>query len=393
MGSPATRAIHTIASLDLKHGGPSRSVVALCRALTGSGIDVDLISLGDGSRTSPNPISAGEARLHFASGRNSLGGFVVGERAFRSRVAVAAEGPAGVPTLLHDHGLWLPTNHAVASYARSRRIPRLVSPRGMMSRWALEQRRWKKMLAWMAFQSRDLRGADAIHATSEQEALDARALGMRQPIAIIPNGVDCPPGIPQRVRTGPERHALFLSRIHPGKGLLSLVTAWSRLRPEGWSLIIAGPDDLGHRREVEKAVLREGLFGTVRFVGTISDSAKWDCLADADLLILPTFSENFGMVVAEALASALPVITTKGAPWRALEDHRCGWWIDIGVEPLVRAIREATDMTDCQRLELGTRGREYVLQALSWDSISRRMGRVYGWMLQGGDCPTDVVHV
>ena len=143
------------------------------------------------------------------------------------------------------------------------------------------------------------------------------------------------------------------------KGLVNLVRAWAEVRPEGWEIVIVGPDEGGHRAEVT-AVARELDVQEITWTGEVRDEAKWGLYFDADLFVLPTFSENFGIVVAEALAAGVPAITTTGAPWGVLNERRCGWWIDVGVEPLAAALREATGLSDERRAEMGRRGRSYV---------------------------------
>ncbi|HKO18497.1 MAG TPA: glycosyltransferase [Acidobacteriaceae bacterium] len=390
--SAQVHAIHTIGSLHAKHGGPSRSVVALCHALRASDVEIDLIALRSADREPLESVSSDGVHLHFPVGHTSyVAGLLRGEQAFRRAITDASHRCADLPKVLHDHGLWRPTNHAAAASALSEALPRLVSPRGMISRWALDYRRWKKRVAWALFQAGDLHSASAIHATSQLEAQEARNLGLRQPLAIVPNGVDCPPLPQSRTRNNSERRALFLSRIHPKKGLLNLVAAWARVRPQGWILEIAGTDDEGHRAAVEAEVQRQGVSGSVRFVGPVADEAKWPLYWDSDLFVLPTFSENFGMVVAEAMGAGLPVITTTGAPWAVLRERNCGWWIDLGVEPLVDAIRTATSMRDQDRELLGRRARDYVIEQLSWESVADRMVSVYRWMSAGDDQPADVV--
>ena len=175
------------------------------------------------------------------------------------------------------------------------------------------------------------------------EVEDIRRSGLSQPAIIAPNGVDVPEGV-RRIRTEGRRKALFVSRVHPKKGLVNLVRAWADVRPEGWEIVIVGPDEGGHRAEVT-AVARELDVQEITWTGEVRDEAKWGLYFDADLFVLPTFSENFGIVVAEALAAGVPAITTTGAPWGVLNERRCGWWIDVGVEPLAAALREATGLS------------------------------------------------
>jgi glycosyltransferase involved in cell wall biosynthesis len=185
-------------------------------------------------------------------------------------------------------------------------------------------------------------------------------------------------------------NALFLSRLHPKKGLINLIEAWSIVRPDGWDLTIAGPDDGGHRQVIEQLIRTHDLAASVRLVGSVPDADKWALYAASDLFVLPTFSENFGIVIAEALVSGLPVITTKGAPWSGLHQHGCGWWIEVGVEPLVDALTSAIRLSSCEREALGARGRAYIERDFSWAGITRKMLRAYEWLLDAGDRPSFV---
>ncbi len=149
-----------------------------------------------------------------------------------------------------------------------------------------------------------------------------------------------------------------MGRIHRSKGLLNLVQAWAKVRPPNWKIILAGPDEENHRAEVEAAISQNHLGGVFEFTGLVDGQHKWDLYQRADLFILPTFTENFGLTVAEALAVGVPVITTHGAPWADLENYRCGWWVEIGAAPLAEALRQATSITEETRNEMGQRGRE-----------------------------------
>jgi glycosyltransferase involved in cell wall biosynthesis len=291
------------------------------------------------------------------------------------------------PAVLHDHGIWLVTNHLAARYARQQRIPRVVSIRGMLSAWALAQGGARKRAAWSLYQRRDLATAALLHATAEAEAEDIRALGLTNPVVVIPNGVTVPPSTPAVPPHKKERQVLFLARLHPKKGLPELVQAWAEVRPEGWELVVAGPDDGGHRAEVEALARALGVHDALRFTGEVGDDAKWTLYREADLFVLPTHSENFGITIAEALAAGTPVITTKGAPWQDLETHRCGWWTDIGVAALARALAEAVAVSDEERRAKGARGRALVEARYSWSSVAAQMAEAYAWVLNRGPRP------
>jgi glycosyltransferase involved in cell wall biosynthesis len=308
----------------------------------------------------------------------------------------------GRPDLVHDHGLWRLCHRRVAAFCRREGIPRVVSPRGMAEEWALNHKKWKKRVGWWLYQRRDLRSAVALHATAESEAAQLRELGLVQPIMIEPNGVRLPMELIGRprshVRRADEpRTALFLSRIHRKKGLPLLLEAWARLAPAGWRVRIVGPDEDGHTAELrqlcEKLKLAHGTrVGTgghgvlgdeggagpaIEFCGPLEGDAKWAAFREADLFVLPTYSENFGIAVAEALACRLPVITTTGAPWSGLRDRGCGWWIKPKVEPLMEALATAIALTDEERAAMGERGAAWVEAEFTWGPIAARMQKAY----------------
>ena len=363
--------VHTIARLAHAEGGPARSVAALCRSLSEAGARVEIV-------TGETGFDPGVA-VH-ASGVARRWGRVQPRPGPFARLLVARLEATGARAV-HDHGIWLASNRAAARAAAKRSVARIVSPRGMLSEWSLAHRGGRKRIAWRAYQARDLAAADALHATSDLEAEEIRAAGIGVPIAVVPNGVEIPAmAEPKPSPADRTRRFLFLSRIHPKKGLETLVEAWRVARPAGWELVIAGPDERGHRAEIERRARELGADAGIRFGDAVSDAAKWDLFGTADVFVLPTSSENFGAVVAEALASSVPVVTTRAAPWSSLVEHGCGWWIEAGVEPLAAAIREAAGLADADRRAMGARGRRLVAERFAWPAIARRMLDVYRWL-------------
>ena len=376
---------HVVAGLNPASGGPSRTVTRLADVVAeDSEIDVSLITQAkSGEPLVPSVNAAVKRYVGTSRMRASLAfGIPVGD-ALRQ---AALERP---PSLIHVHGLWTATNHRATVFAGKLRVPLVIQPRGMLEPWALNYRKFKKVLALWAYQQRDLMSAAAFVATASEEAESIRRLGLEQPIAVIPNGIDmelATVGSGAYVKDKGRRVLLFLSRVHPVKGLLNLIRAWSLIDRSGWLLWIGGPNELGHLAEVRALAEALGVEESVRILGPVSDHVKGDVYRAADLFVLPTFSENFGVVVAEALTHGLPVITTRGAPWADLETYRCGWWINIGVEPLVLALRQAMSLTDNERRSMGMRGRNYV-QRYDWDSIAQQTIAVYRWVLGQGSKP------
>lgn len=347
------KVLHTVASLQSHNGGPAQSVPGLACALANAGCEVSLWS-PDIPEGFVNPSNI--------------------------RILSSAELPAELFDIVHDHGIWLPVNHKVTRWAKEHTIPRIVSPRGMLEPWSLKHRWLKKKLAWFLYQKRDLRSAIALHATADSEAQNFQKCGLGGETIVLPNGIPIQKNISSPKK---EKKAVFLGRIHPKKGLPILVEAWRKVFPDGWKMHVAGPDELNHTQEVRDAVQKAGLSGVWRFHDQLSGGEKTKYLAEAELLILPTYSENFGIVVAEALALGVPVITTTGTPWQRLTTYNAGWWVDPDVDSISRALSEATGLSVEERKLMGVRGAKWVNKEFSWEDIGARMKGEYERVLDG----------
>lgn len=293
--------------------------------------------------------------------------------------------------LIHLHGMWSPLLAVAALVARRRRIPLVISPHGCLEPWALAYKHRKKWLALKTYQGAILRSASLFVATANQELESIRQLGLQLPVAVIPNGVDIGPP-PRRDVHKAGKTILFLSRIHPGKGLLDLVEAWARVRQPGWRIVIAGDDEDGYRAKVEALIRVKGLQSDFEFVGFVDGIRKQACFDAADIFILPTYSENFGIAVAEALANELPVITTTGAPWQDLLEHRCGWWVEPGVQGVSGALIEAMECDRDDLRKMGQRGRQLVNEKYSWNGIGSTALAVSEWLLDASRSKPDAVN-
>lgn len=324
------RILHTIDSLDQKTGGTARSVPFLVESLRPYCDSVEVRTAG-----------------------MSLRGLS--------------------PHIVHDHGLWLYSNFRSGQFVRQGGFLRVVSPRGMLEKWSLNYARRKKLLAWHLYQKASLDAAQALHVTSEMERRSCEALGFHR-VVNIPNGVHLPE-VPDRLQK--SNTLLYIGRLHPKKGLDNLLQAWARLSPGDWQLTIAGPSEKGYREHLAELIASLGLGQRAKLLDELNDAEKWEHFQTAKVAILPSFSENFGITVAEALAAGTPVIATTGTPWSGLNDHRCGWWVEPTVEALQMAISEALSADGNALSEMGQRGRQWVAEAFSWESIGRQMARFY----------------
>ena len=374
------RILLTVSSLSSKSGGPSAVVQNLSEHLASLGQSVSVLT--NSAARNESEILPRDKRVKVIHAASKTGG------SFRNCLnGLLADGKVD---LVHDFGLWLPSNHAASSACHEAHVPFVCSPSGMLASWALRHKRWKKRIAWWLYQHRDLSRSSLLAATSIQEFQDIRTKFPTKPIASIPNGVEIPPfyaRLPAKTR-----RAVFLGRIHPVKGLKNLIEAWNLVNPEGWRCTLAGPDEGGHQKELEALLASMGLKDKFEFPGLVEGDKKWSILNSADLFLLPSFTENFGISAAEALACAVPVITTKGTPWKVLVDNQCGWWVDIGVEPLAKAFKEAISLSEEQRRAMGLRGRKLMEEQYSWSLVGRELVSVYGWILARTAKPACVTH-
>jgi glycosyltransferase involved in cell wall biosynthesis len=388
---------HVIASINAHTGGPALSVTRLAEALLNHEISSHLFTLDYenlGKKILPEGVKMHCYPATFFA------------RNFRGFQVNASHGLSHLAEreldLIHNHGLWMFQNLYARQSAVENKLPLVISPRGMLESWSLKRSRMKKLLAWHLYEKKKLTNATLFHVTSTVEIQSLRSLGFKQPIALINNGVDFPnldeqPSAAILNRLFPElenkRWLLFLSRVHPKKGLDNLLFAWQTLSLQfpDWHLLIAGPDLIGYQAKLESLTNKLGLQKRVSFTGMLEGIQKQSALANAELFVLPTHSENFGIAVAEALSYAVPVITTKKAPWQSLSTEKCGWWIEDDQQSLTLALAEAMQMSCSERKEMGQRGRALAENNFSWGQVAREMAAVYRWILAGGP-PPDCVY-
>jgi len=308
------------------------------------------------------------------------------------------------PDVLHLHGLFTWSSRITRGWGRRSEGPVVVSPHGMLEPWALANSAWKKRLFWHLVERDNLRGASCLHGLCLPEARNFRSLGLRNPIAIIPNGVDLlemPSPLPRAafdalfpVAAG-RRSLLFLGRIHPKKGLLHLLDAWAtvkaegRLGPDGWLLVVAGPDQLGHASEVQARTRAHGLEQDVIFTGQLHGEAKWAALSAAEGFILPSFSEGFSVAVLEAMAFRIPVLLTRQCNLD-VEALGAGLLCEPDASSVAKQLRSFLALEEKGRRMLGEKGRRAVEERYNWQAIARDMGNVYAWLLGAGQRPSCV---
>ena len=323
------------------------------------------------------------------------------------------------PDILHTHGLWNFSSIATKSYARKNSVPYIISPHGMVDPWAVSNSYWKKRTAYYLYERAHLEGASCMRALCQSEADSFRKFGLRNPIAIIPNGIDLPKDdlrseVRMRKSGGGKKQLLFLGRIHPKKGLPNALRAFAKAlnarrsatdSSSSWQFVIAGWDQGGHEAELMKLCedkkhkphkeeeLGSGtpsalsLQTSVLFHGSAYGEEKDNLLRDADAFILSSFSEGLPMSVLEAWAYGLPVLMT---PECNLPE---GFAADaaLRIETTVGSIAQGLDvlfsMSDADLDAMGARGRSLVEERFTWKKVAAQMAGVYEWMLGGGTPP------
>jgi glycosyltransferase involved in cell wall biosynthesis len=300
--------------------------------------------------------------------------------------------------LIHNHGLWMFPNLYARQAAKRCSIPLVISPRGMLEAWALRRSRWRKRAVWHTFERSNLQEAALFHATSRSEADAIRRLGFKQPIATIGNGVSMPdlenaPAAERLINRFPElggkRWLLFLARLHPVKGIDSLLRSWGEIheRFADWHLVVAGPAFGNYDAELKDIANMSGSKHRVTFTGMLEGNDKSAAMANAELFVMPSHSESFGLVIAEALAHGVPVITTRQTPWAELETRRSGWWIEDNRDKLGEGLIEAMSREPAELRRMGERGRQWMARDYSWDTVADKMLQAYRWILDGGEKP------
>lgn len=293
--------------------------------------------------------------------------------------------------IIQTNSLWQFPNIIPEYVRRSSDAKFVILPRGTLSPYALSLSSFKKKLTMALGQRTALKKADMFIATCQKEYEDIRNFGLKQPVAVIPNGLD----LPQDVDVEKTKTVIFLGRIHKVKGIDILIDAWRGIERSGkfndWNLVIAGPTSSEYAQEM---ISRAAGLKRVTFAGEVKGEAKNRMLAQSAIYVLPTHTENFGISVGEALACATPVITTTGAPWSGLVDNNCGEWIELSVENLKQAMECMMSRPMDELARMGRNGRQWMQRDFSWDEIAQKTLQSYRWLLNPGDvAKPDFIHV
>jgi glycosyltransferase involved in cell wall biosynthesis len=360
------------------YGGPTRSVYELCSALADSGCEVKVLTTdANGSNAVLDVDTSQEVTL-----REGL------SVRYCHRIMDVSVSPALLKALggyisrcdvVHLTAVYSFPTIPVLAVCKTLGKPIVWSPRGMLQRWRGTSRPWLKTVWERVCKSVSPKDM-VLHFTSEGEQRQslARFTGFRS--VVIPNCINVHSIVPRhnQRKDGAVLNLLYLGRIHPIKGLENLVEACNLLARDtsfgAWRLSIAGDGEATYMSSLRNRILAAGLDAQVAMIGAVSGQAKSDVLANADLLIAPSYNENFGMVVAEALAHGVPVVASTGTPWQRVEEVGCGLWVDNSPCSLAEAIKCAAGMP---LSEMGAKGRQWIERDFSGPRVGARMMELY----------------
>ena len=375
------KVLHIIPYIGDEASGPANCIPPLCTSLQNKGCEIILRTL--------NPLP--DKKFNFSCKGFERSNFP--HPSFGRSPGMFSKLNHEAPSLdlVHNHSLWMAPNIYAGLISKKFDIPLVCTPHGTMSKTALKRSVWKKKLALILGQKMTLENTSCFHATAQHEVQDIKAYCPNKSVSKISNGIDIPQ-LTTFARVN-RRKLLFLGRIHPIKGIENLIGAWSQLEDKypKWDLDIVGIGDVTYKTTLLKQIKSLNL-NRVKIQDPVFGEAKNVVYQKADLYVLPSYSENFGMTVAESLANATPVITTSETPWHDLEKYECGWCIPVGIEILTSTLENAFEKTPNELAHMGNRGRAWMQKDFSWDSIAKEMIATYQWILTKKNKPKCIVH-
>jgi glycosyltransferase involved in cell wall biosynthesis len=296
--------------------------------------------------------------------------------------------------ILSVHGLWKYCSVGSQRWHRQTGRPYVVHPHGMLDSWALRNARWKKRIAAAHYENQHLRGAACLCALSEAEAQSIRSYGLRNPICVIPNGVDLPDLRESNAKTqsANRKTLLYLGRLHRKKNLANLIRAWNktfnsqRRNSDSWVLEIAG----WHQRGYESELMGIAAGDSVVFLGPQFGAEKSECYRTCDAFILPSLSEGLPMTVLEAWSYAKPVLMTAECNLPEGFSAKAAVRIGSSSDEIAAGLKQLVEMSDDDRAAMGARGRNLIATRFCWPRIGEQMRAVYDWVLGAGAPPQTI---
>jgi len=378
--------INIIESLDDTYGGPAKSVPELCHYLNSLSIETEILSVKLEEKEANELVD--KHNLKWLSFKYS----------FLKKLRISFElnnyldniAKKDSETILNTHNQWNYIPYLAFQKKKKHNIPLIATIRG-----SIFLDKMQKKLAWYLFQKKMLNSCDVVHVTKKSDVMDLRNMGIKSKIVYVPNGINldefqnmsAKKFSKKNLELEDRKYILFLGRVHQSKGLDYLVNSWIRLssKYQNWDLLIVGPIyDKQYQNKILSKIESFGLKERVNFKGMLKGELKVDAFNSSDLFVLPSYSENFGMSIAEAMAAKIPVITTHGTPWQEIEEYDAGWWVALNQENIDNAVAEALASGEDELKQKGLNGFE-LIKKYEWKYQAKKMKEVYEWVLGGGE--------
>ena len=377
------KVLHVIPSIASIRGGPSQAIIEMVAALRNNHVDVEIATTNDnGLKLLDVPLGK---RIEYKKvpvwffPRFSPTINALAEFAFSAGLTSWLWHNIDRYDLVHVHGIFSYPSTAAMKIARLKNIPYIVRPLGQLCHWSLQQAKLKKQIYLKIIEKANLDRSSSLHLTSKQEQQELRHLNLENSF-ILPHGLSIPDRITEansklraKFQLPQDPVILFLSRIHPKKGLDLLIPALGKVQRQ-FTFILAGEGDRAYEREIDDLLHKHDLNSRTIKTGFVSGEAKNILLQGADLFVLTSYSENFGVAVLEALAAGTPTLTTPGvALSEILEKESLGYVTELDID----AIASNLEYILSHPKEVSDRHRQFVRENYSWDTIALKMIDIY----------------
>lgn len=371
------KVIHS-GSCNVLAGGPALSTWLTIKGLRNSGVTAESVM---------EPVKSGKLisenlnPFYSASSKFGAIAYVPGFKEVLDEI--------GEADIYHVQGVWMLHGTQLARYAIKHRKPYVVTLRGMFYPQALAHKRLLKKILRRLYQDHTLSNAAAIQVTCIEEMEHYRALGFKNPVAVIPNPIETGRLIDRPIPEKPKFRIGYLGRVHPRKRIERLIYAMAELKeklPADAELLIIGSGDETYEKFLYQEVGRLNL-SNVRFAGFLTGKEKDTAIDSLSILVVPSDYENFGNIVTEALVHGVPVIASKGMPWQELREYNCGWWISNDQESIDQAILNAYMLGKERLRDMGKNGIDLIRRNYSVNSLGLKMVNLYRWILGDAEQP------
>jgi glycosyltransferase involved in cell wall biosynthesis len=383
------KVLHVIPSVATVRGGPSQAVLEMVKALNNANIKAEIATTNDNGTDLLN-VPLGKCTDYqkvpiwffprFSPPVHSLREF-----AFSKELTIWLWQNIRNYDLLHIHAIFSYSSTIAMAIARIQKIPYIVRPLGQLCTWSLQQSAKKKQLYLRIIEKANLNHSQSIHFTSEAEQKEASLLNLTSPNFILPHGLSIPATIPnayQRLREHfnlpvDEPIILFLSRLHPKKGLDYLIPALGKLSNYRFTFILAGNGDPEYENQIKSLIVSQNIENCPIFTGFVTGEFKDLLMQGADIFTLTSYSENFGISVLESLAAGVPVIVTSGVALSdIIKQQHLGYVTELNVEEIALTLQQFLDNSQSAK-NMGARARQFILDNYTWDSIAVKIVSVY----------------